>query len=127
MEWALAILLGTAILLLILSFTKAKQTSKNSDQQIEELTFTFTNEINKLQQQIRNFELDAEIKAVESGEHQEELERRIFLREILEMYRRGYSVESIASKKQLASSEIEKLLSPFMEQKKERRKVVNGN
>lgn len=127
MESAIAILLGAAILLLVLSFVKTKQTTKNTEQQLEEITFTFTNELNKLQQQIRNLELDAEIRSMESGELKESMEQRVFLREILELYKRGYSVESIASKKKVASSEIENLLSPFMEQKKERRKVANGN
>lgn len=126
MEWALATLLGAAVLLLILSFVKGKQSSKNTEQQIEEITFTLTNELNKLQQQIRNLELDAEIKAVESGELKEQTDHRVLLREVLELYKRGYSVESIASKKQMAPSEIEHLLAPFKEQKSERRKVVNG-
>ena len=67
MEWALVILFGAALLLLILSFIKTKQSSKTVDQQIEELSYTFTNEIKQVQQQIRNMELDAEITVKEAG------------------------------------------------------------
>ena len=54
MEWTIVILFAAALLLLILSFVKAKQSSKTVDQQIEELSYSFTNEIKKLQQQIHN-------------------------------------------------------------------------
>ena len=67
MEWTIVILFAAAILLLILSFVKTKQSSKTVDQQIEELSYSFTNEIKQLQQQIRNMELDAEITAQEAG------------------------------------------------------------
>ena len=64
MGWALAILLGVAILLLIVSFFKTKETSK-VEQQIEEISLSFTDKVHQLQQQIRNIELDAEITAQE--------------------------------------------------------------
>ena len=40
-------------------------------------------------------------------------QQRILYREILDLYKRGYSAESIALKKQLSVDEIEQLLSPF--------------
>lgn len=126
MAWAIAVLLGAAVLLLIFSTVKSQQSAKNAEQQIEEITFTFTNELKKLQQQIRNLELDAEITAVETGLQPEFIEHRQLLRDLLDMQKRGYSIDSIAANKQMSQTEIEHMLSPFIEQKNERRKVVHG-
>ena len=112
MEWAIALLFAAAVVLLILSFSKNNQQSKSFEKQLEETTFTYMEEINKLQEQIRNLELDSEIIAVQAGLLNGS-GQRILHREILDLYKRGYSAESIALKKQLSSDEIEQLLSPF--------------
>ena len=114
MEWTIIILFAAAILLLILSFVKTKQSSKTVDQQIEELSFSFTNEINQLQQQIRNLELDAEITAQEAGILSGSSKQRILLREVLDLYKRKYSFESIAQRTKLTPFEVEHLLTPYM-------------
>jgi hypothetical protein len=113
MEWAIALLFAAAVVLLILSFSKNNQTSKSFEKQLEETTFTYMEEINKLQEQIRNMELDSEIIAVQAGFMNGSGQQRILYREILDLYKRGYSAESIALKKQLSVDEIEQLLSPF--------------
>ena len=100
-------------MLLILSFSKNNQASKNIDKQLEEITFTYMEEISKLQQQIRNLELDAEITAVQTGLIQDNGQQRVLYREILDLHKRGYSIESIALKKRLSVEEIEELLAPF--------------
>jgi hypothetical protein len=125
MEWALAILLGAAVVLLILSFIKAKQSSKGVEQQIEEVSFTFTDELNKLQQQIRNIELDAEITVTESNLLANSSKHRQLLREVLDLHKRKYSFESIAMKTQLTMDEVEQLLTPYMKVKDEGSKVAN--
>jgi hypothetical protein len=113
MEWAIALLFAAAVVLLILSFSKNNQTSKSFERQLEETTFTYMEEINKLQEQIRNMELDFEIIAVQAGFMNGSGQQRILYREILDLYKRGYSAESIALKKQLSVDETEQLLSPF--------------
>ena len=112
MEWAIALLFAAAVVLLILSYSKNNQQSKSFEKQLEETTFTYMEEINKLQEQIRNLELDSEIIAVQAGLLNGS-GQRILHREILDLYKRGYSAESIALKKQLSVDEIEQLLSPF--------------
>jgi esterase/lipase len=113
MEWAIALLFAAAVVLLILSFSKNNQQSKSFEKQLEETTFTYMEEINKLQEQMRNMELDVEIIAVQAGFMNGSGEQHILYREILDLYKRGYSAESIALKKQLSVDEIEQLLSPF--------------
>ncbi len=124
-EWTIVILLGAAVLLLILSFAKTKQSSKTVDQQIEELSYSFTNEITQLQQQIRNIELDAEISAKEAGILSSSSKQRLLLREALDLYKRKYSFESIAQRTKLTPYEVEHLLTPYMKAKDEGSKVTN--
>lgn len=116
MEWALVILFGVAILLLILSFFKTKQSSK-VDERIEGISLNFMEEVHQLQEQIRNIELDAEITAQQAGVLAASSEQRLLLREVLDLHKRGYSLDSIAVKKQLSQSEIERLLRPYMKNK----------
>ncbi len=125
MEWAIAILFVVSIVLLIMSFRKSKDTSKAFEKQIEETSFTFMDEINKLQQQIRQLELDAEITVQEAGIHVGTSSYRQLLREILEMHRRGYSFDSIATKKQMNTDEVIQLLTPYIKSKDEGGKVAN--
>ena len=70
MEWTLAILFIVAIILFILSFAKTNQSSKQVEQQIDQISFSLMDEINKLQQQIRCLELDSEITAQKAGLNQ---------------------------------------------------------
>ncbi|WP_338452279.1 hypothetical protein R4Z09_10545 [Niallia oryzisoli] len=125
MEWAIAILFVAAIILLIMSFRKAKDSSKAYEQQLEEMSFTFMNEVNKLQQQIRNVELDTEITIQEAGIQVGSASHRYLLREILELHRRGYSFESIATKKQMNVEEVTQLLTPYIKANDEGGKVSN--
>ncbi|WP_338469346.1 hypothetical protein R4Z10_10950 [Niallia sp. XMNu-256] len=125
MEWALAFLFGAAVLLFILSFSKNKQASNQMEKQLEEITFTYMEEVNKLQQQIRNLELDAEITAVQAGFNHPNGQQRALFREILDLHKRGYSIESIALKKRLSVDEIEEFLSPFKQGKPEGGEVAH--
>ncbi|MBS4192950.1 hypothetical protein KHA94_22810 [Bacillus sp. FJAT-49705] len=125
MEWALAILFIAAVSLLILSFYKTGQSSTRLEQQLDQLTFSFKDDIDQLQQQIRNFELDAEIAAREAGIQADSKEQRLLLREMLDMHRRGYSFESISTKNQLTKEEVEHILAPYIKTKDERSKVAN--
>ncbi|MGM0753309.1 MAG: hypothetical protein ACQET6_15495 [Bacillota bacterium] len=120
MGWAIAILFGTAVVLLILSFIKTTQTNSQLEQQIEHVSISVLNEVHELEKQLRNIQLDAEITAQQAGVAPAASEERTLLREMLDLYKRGYSIESIAGKTKLNPNEVEHLLAPFMAQKAER-------
>ncbi|WP_246141234.1 hypothetical protein [Bacillus marasmi] len=123
MEWTLAILFLAAIILFILSINNTKQSSKDYQQQIDHITFSLTDEINKLQEQVRFLELDAEITAHEAGYTEE----RTHLKEMIDMNRRGYSNESIAGKYELTAEDVEQKLAPYIKPKTERGKAEHDS
>lgn len=125
MEWALAILFCVAVVLIIWSSIKERKKAKVEEQRIEHLSFSIMEQIDKLQQQIRNIELDTEITAQEAGILKGSSEHRLLLREILDLHKRGYSIESIAMKKKMTATEVEQLLTPYMKINNEGRKVAN--
>jgi TolA-binding protein len=124
MGWVIAILFGTAVVLLILSFIKTTQSKSQLEQQMEHVSISVLNEVHELEKQIRNMQLDAEITAQQSGAMEASSEERIMLRDMLDMHKRGYSIESIASKKQLPSTEVERMLTPYITRKAERGTVA---
>jgi TolA-binding protein len=124
MGWVIAILFGTAVVLLILSFIKTTQSKSQLEQQMEHVSISVLNEVHELEKQIRNMQLDAEITAQQSGAMEASSEERLMLRDMLDMHKRGYSIESIASKKQLPSTEVERMLTPYMTRKAERGMVA---
>lgn len=119
MEWTLAILFLAAVTLFILSINKTTQSSKDYQQQIDHITFSLTDEINKLQEQVRFLEIDAEITEYEAGYTDE----RRQLKEIIDMNRRGYSKETIAEKYELTIEDVEQKLAPYNKPKTERGKA----
>jgi hypothetical protein len=127
MEWALAILFVIAALLLIVSFIKTRQSSKADNQKIDMIHMSVMEEIDKLQVQMRNIELDGEIIAKEAGIQTIPTKERLLLRELLDLYKRGYSIESMALKKKLTADEIEQLLAPYVSPKDEGRILANGS
>ncbi|MEL3971760.1 hypothetical protein AAEO50_05640 [Rossellomorea oryzaecorticis] len=124
MGWVIAILFGTAVVLLILSFIKTTQSKSQLEQQMEHVSISVLNEVHELEKQIRNMQLDAEITAQQSGAMEASSEERLMLRDMLDMHKRGYSIESIASKKQLPSTEVAHMLAPYMSRKAERGMVA---
>ncbi len=124
MGWVIAILFGTAVVLLILSFVKTTQSKSKLEQQIENASISVRNEVHELEKKIRNMELDAEITAHESGASVADSQERLILRDMLDMYKRGYSFESIALKKQISPNEVEHKLAPYMTRKAERGMVA---
>lgn len=120
MEWTLALLFGAAVILLILSFVKSKQSSNGVEQQIDQFTISFLKELNQLQQKVQNVEIDTEIIAQKTGASKQLL----VLREVIDLHRRGYSLESIAEKSQLTEDEIKRLLAPYIKSKDERSVVT---
>lgn len=124
MGWAIAILFGTAVVLLILSFIKTTQSNSQLEQQIEHVSISVLNEVHELEKQLRNIQLDAEITAQQSGAAPAESKERIILREMLDLHKRGYSIESIASKNQLTPNEVEHMLASYTSRKSERSLVA---
>jgi hypothetical protein len=124
MGWVIAILFGTAVVLLILSFIKTTQSNSQLEQQIEHVSISVLNEVHELEKQLRNIQLDAEITAQQSGAAPADSKERLILREMLDLHKRGYSIESIASKNQLTPNEVEHMLAPYTSRKSERSLVA---
>ncbi|WP_235860383.1 hypothetical protein [Rossellomorea aquimaris] len=124
MGWIIAILFGTAVVLLIISLIKTTQQKSQLEQQVEHASISVLNEVQELEKQIRNMQLDAEITAQQSGAMETSSEERQMLRDMLDLYKRGYSVESIAAKSKLPKTEVERMLTPYMRRKAERGMVA---
>ena len=81
-------------------------------------------DINNVNEQIRNLELDIEVVTKEAGVHLTS-EEMIFKREVLDLYKRKYSIETIAEKKQVSVMEINQLLAPYLAAKDGRSKLAH--
>ncbi|WP_328591979.1 hypothetical protein [Bacillus salipaludis] len=125
MEWTLAGLFGVSVLLLIISLTKTAQATKAQNKGIDLVHVEVMKEINDLQESIRNIELDIEVVMNEAGVELSPKEK-VFMREILDLYKRNYSIESIAERKQVSAEEIKELLAPYLRSKDERRSISNA-
>ncbi|WP_413375331.1 hypothetical protein [Alkalihalobacillus sp. 1P02AB] len=119
------VLLAIAIGLLVVSMFKSGNTEKE-DERMEALKISFLEEVQQVQQEIRNVELDLQLLAKDAGvDLGSERERKI-KRDLLDLYKRGYSMEGIANEKRLPKEDVENLLSPYVRTKNEGGKVVNG-
>ena len=126
MEWTLISLFVVSVLLLIFSILKTNHAAIVEHKQIDLAHISTMKEINAIQETIRNMELDMEVVMKEAGVQLSSNEK-LFTREVLDLYKRNYSVESIAEMKQVTVSEIEQLLIPYQHLKDEGRKVANEN
>jgi len=126
MEWTLTGLFLLSAILLIISIFQSKHAAKETKNQIDIVHISNLKELQGIQESIRNMELDMEVIAKESG-IQLSAEEAVFMREILDLYKRNYSYSSIAELKEVPESEIKRLLMPYQKAKDERRKVANAN
>ncbi|MBL4950704.1 hypothetical protein JK635_00400 [Neobacillus sp. YIM B02564] len=126
MEWTLALLFVISILLLFISLGSTRRNAKKEQNEIDMIHMALMKEINDMQGAIRNIELDLEVIAKEAGVQLSD-DEKLLMREILDLYKRKYSIESIAEKKQVSVSKIEQLLTPHLTSKDERRKAANEN
>lgn len=126
MEWTLAGLFVLSTILLIFSIIKSAHASKVEQKQIDLVHVSNMKEISAIQESIRNMELDMEVFRQETG-IQLSSDEKLFKREVLDLYKRNYSISSIAELKQVPESEIEQLLAPFQASKDEGRQVANEN
>lgn len=125
MELTLAILLGIAVILLVFSFINIKKQSIMEQKEIDNIYFQMMKEIEELQKQIRQLELESEIIGQEVFGNTKSAEERALLRDILDLFKRGYSIQGIAAEKKLDESKVEELLAPFKTDKKERGTAEN--
>lgn len=126
MEWTLAGLFAVSTLLLVISIVKTNQTAKVNHNEVDMVHISMMKEINTIQDSIRDLELDMEVVMKEAG-IQLSPDEKLFMREVIDLYRRNYSIENIAEQKQVPVSEIEQLLAPYQKLKDEGRKVANEN
>jgi hypothetical protein len=126
MEWTLFGLFLLSALLLVFSIVKTYRDSKLEKKQIDLVHVSMMKEINSIQDSIRDIELDIEVVTKEAG-IQLSAEEKLFMREVIDLYRRNYSIESIAEMKEVTVTEIEQLLSPYLKNKDEGGLVANAN
>ena len=126
MVWTLVILFAVSVVLLIMSIFKTRNRAKEEQQELETVHLALMDEINHLKDGIQTLELEMEILEKEAGIQLSAFDKQFRL-EVLDLYKRNYSIESIAEKKQVTQAEIEEILAPFMAAKNERSKVAGGN
>lgn len=126
MEWTLAGLFIFSAVLLIISISKSFRASKTEQNSIDLVHISVMKEINDLKDSLRNLKLEMEVVTKEAGIQLSQKEIT-FMREILDLYKRNYSIESIAKEKQVPESEIRQLLAPYQTVRAERRKVAHEN
>jgi hypothetical protein len=126
MEWTLFGLFLLSALLLVFSIVKTYRDSKAEKKQIDLVHVSMMKEINSIQDSIRDIELDIEVVTKEAG-LQLSAEQKLFMREVIDLYRRNYSIESIAEMKEVPVTEIEQLLTPYLKIKDEGGLVANAN
>lgn len=124
MEWTLAGLFAVSALLLIISFSSSRKASQARQEEIDMLHITNMNEINELRDMIQNIEHDIDI-VINKARIQLSSEERETLRTVLNLYKRKYSIESIAKKTRMTENEIKQILAPYITANSERRKVAN--
>ncbi|WP_308128803.1 hypothetical protein [Bacillus sp. sid0103] len=124
MEWTLILLIAISAVLLIVSIMSNRKVEKQKQTEIDMVHVSVMKDINNVQEQIRNLELDIEVVTKEAGV-QLTPEEIIFKREVLDLYKRKYSIETIAQKKQVSENEINRLLAPYLAAKDERSKLAH--
>jgi hypothetical protein len=126
MEWTLAGLFAISAFLLVFSLVKTYRDSKAQHKEIDLIHVSLMKEINSIQDSIRDIELDIEVVMKEAG-IQLSADEKLLMRDVIDLYRRNYSIESIAEKKQVPENEIEELLTPYLKIKDEGGLVANAN
>jgi len=124
MEWTLILLIAISAVLLIVSIISNRNTDKQKHKEIDMVHVSVMKDINNVHEQIRNLELDIEVVTREVG-IQLTPEEIIFKREVLDLYKRKYSIETIAEKMKVTETEINQLLTPYLAAKDERSKLAH--
>lgn len=125
MKIALVVLFSTAVVLLLISLLKLRKQTKEEKKQLDTYYSVFLDETNKLQEQIKKLELNEEVTAQEAGIMPYNSEERQVMVKMLDLYKRGYSMKSIASQTKLTEEEVTQLLTPYEGPSQRRRKAAN--
>ncbi len=123
MEWTLAGLFVLSAVLLIISIYKSSHAAKVEQNEVNLIHISTMKEINAIQDTIRNIGLDIEVVMKETGV-QLSSEEQVFMREVLDLYKRNYSIESIAGMKQVSESQIEQMLAPYQQLKNDEEGLI---
>ncbi|MDP4163056.1 MAG: hypothetical protein Q8898_08130 [Bacillota bacterium] len=126
MDGTLTGLFVISALLLMFSILKSTRTAKIERNHIDQIHISLMKEINAVQESVRNTELDIEVAMGENGIHLTS-DEKIFRRGVLDLFKRNYSMESIAETYNVSKTEIEQLLAPYQIVRDEGRKVANEN
>lgn len=124
MEWTIIGLFVVACILFILSLSKQAKQAQAEEERIDMVHISVMEELKQVKDAIQKLELDNEIIMAEAGLKLTPQDKQ-FKREILDLYKRGYSIENIAEMKKQSVAEIEKLLAPFKNNKEERGTVAH--
>ena len=125
MKIALLALFSTAVVLLLISFIKMKKQAKEETRQLDTYYAVMLDETNKLQEQINKLELNEEVTAQEAGVMGYCSDERKVMVKMLDLYKRGYSMKSIAAQTKLTEDEVAQLLAPYEGSNQRRRKAAN--
>lgn len=124
MGWTLILLIALSAVLLIVSNISNRKAEKQKHKEIDMVHVSVMKDINNVQDLIRKMELDIEIVTREAG-IQLSSEEMIFKREVLDLYKRKYSIETIAEKMQVTVTEINQLIAPYLAAKDGRSKIAH--
>lgn len=125
MGFTLIILFVISAVLLIISIMKTIQAAHKERKNIDLVHIALMKDIDELKESIRGIELEKEVLLEKTGV-QLSLEELGFMRDVLDLYRRSYSIESIAEKKGVSVEEIQEVLAPYLATGSEGRKTANA-
>lgn len=113
MNITIIIILLVAIGLIIFSYVKQLEQTKNLEKQIDHITFLVTDELYKMNEKLVDTQLDLEVTTNEKNYLEMDAPIRILLKKMIIMHRAGYSIDSIAKEFQLSNEEVESMLEPY--------------
>ncbi|MFD1706619.1 hypothetical protein ACFSCZ_07605 [Siminovitchia sediminis] len=123
MEWTLGGLFAASIVLLVISGLRERRNQKKTQTEMDMMHITTMNEMKDVREELRRIELDMDIFKKASG-IQLSGEEITFIREVLDLYHRKYSIVNIAEQKQASEEQIRRIISTYTETNQERRKVA---
>jgi len=118
MNLAIIIILVIAIGLIIFSYIKQLEQTKNLQKQIDHVTFLVTDELYKMNNSVKDIQLDLEITTNEEKTIEMADSTRSTIKKMILMQRSGYSVDSIAEECNLPKEEVVRVLAPYKESRK---------
>lgn len=124
MEWALVSLFAISALLLIISFLNAGKAFKARQKEIDMIHISISNEISELKETIQEMKYDLDILYEET---EISPDKRIQLREMINLYKRKYAIATIAKKLDVTEKEVKESLKPYMVSAGERSNQQNEN